>query len=187
VISARTSVVEQAVDLIRPDEHDRVECANAVHVVLTQITASDAELSQFARRRSKDARKATIRLRGAVARLQEVLADPDLPENLGGIFRMTKDETEWRLKYWRRRIDDQVRSKPKSSQPKVIKKILAASLAYRLLRNFDRPISCTKDGAFCQLAALLHGTPKANFTRPCWQVSSGKNNWDYLFRRFVVK
>jgi hypothetical protein len=203
VISARTDTVHRAVALIGPDEHRRAECVNAVHVALTEIAGTDADLRRAFHSRTKRAKRAAKRLHKAAARLQDVLADPDLPEYLGSFFppaapstiRKTIDgrvctlmlpipsgndeslewgrgETARLLTLWVKRANVAGRDKSeKSFQPKALKKLLAAEQAHKLLRQFNPDnISTTEGSAFCRLAALLHGTPKAKFRSPCWRV-----------------
>jgi hypothetical protein len=182
VISARTDTVTRAVALIGPDEHRRVECANAVHVALAEIKTTDADLRRAVQSQTVQAKRAAKRLRNTIARLQEILADPDLPEYLGSVFPPTcsivddgsvtvgREETARWLTVWLKRANAATRSEPPPFRPKVQKRLVAAEQAHRLLHLFGRDISTTKGSAFCQLAALLHGTPKASFQRPCWLV-----------------
>ena len=58
-------------------------------------------------------------------------------------------------------------SKPARFRFGAEKKLIAAEQAHSLLQQFGRDISATEGSTFCKLAALLHGTPKANFHNPC--------------------
>ena len=58
--------MQQAVDLIGPDNNRRAECVNAVHVALSEIKASEADMRRMFHRRSKDAKRRR-RLRTAIS------------------------------------------------------------------------------------------------------------------------
>ena len=81
---------------------------NAVHVALSEITATEADLRRMFDRRSKRARSAANRLYKAAGDLHDALADPDLPETLWGVFpppeKDLHDFSE-RLRLWGKRID----------------------------------------------------------------------------------
>ena len=186
MISARTSVVQRALALIAPDEHRRVECANALHVALLQIEGSEADLRRMFDRRTKHSKRAAAQLESAVKRLRDTLNEPAMPDDLANIFpegmkiasiypdlrwpqglptpwdALTKNWVEW----WLQRIE----SRSERAMPfrfSAEKKLVAAMQAHHLLKQFDREISATEGSVFCRLAALLHGTPKAKFHYPC--------------------
>ena len=163
---ARASIVQRAVELIAPDNNRRAECVNAVHVALSEMVAFEPDLRRMFHRRSKKAKRAAIRLHKAAAHLQDVLADPDLSVDLSE----EKAEMDRWLTIWLKRIDGATRVKPSRFRIGAERKLIAAERARSLLQQFGRDISATKDSTFCKLAALLHGTPKANFHNPCRTV-----------------
>jgi hypothetical protein len=180
--------VSRAVALIGPDEHLRTECVNAVHIALIEIVGTDADLRRMFLSRTKRGKRAAHQLEKTLQRLRDVLNDTNIPESLRSLFPAKKhpdpDVFVWPqnpryqqvatmlwLKLWMHRAES-VRSK--TGRPKfhfaAEKKLIAAEQAHSLLQQFDRDISVSKGSTFCRLAALLHGTPKANFQRPCWTV-----------------
>ena len=57
-------------------------------------------------------------------------------------------------------------------------KELAALVALQLMRKHVKPVSTTKHGAFCQLAALLFGDPTADLQYQC-RAALAKNRGNY--------
>jgi hypothetical protein len=176
----RADIAHRAVWLINPDESMRSACINAVHVALVQLTITDADLRYMARRQSKRAKRATDRLQKALKRLQAVLADPELPDDVRNAFPRPWTgpdvigirETDQLLTDWLNRADAALIRKEKLRQPKAMRKLVAAEQAFYLLKRFNRKIAITKGSPFCRLAALLNGTPKADFQFPCREVSN---------------
>jgi len=164
-MSARTDIVQRAVVLIGPDNNRRAECVNAVNVALAQIAVTEPGLRRLFHSKSNRAKRAAGRLQKAVAHLQKVLTDPKL--DLPGTLDDTKSEIDRWLAIWLKRIDEAKSSKPSPFRFGAEMKLIAAERAYSLLQQFNRVISATEGSTFCKLAALLHGTPKANFHSPC--------------------
>jgi hypothetical protein len=167
VISARTDTVNRAVKLIDPDEHRRPECVTAVTLALANLNASEADLRRVWTRNSTRGRRTAAQLEKAIGRLLDILDDPTAP-NLA-----KKDETKPLLRHWQRRAGSMARDRiTPPFRFKAEKKLTAALFAHNLLYQFnrDRDISATEGSRFCQLAALLHGTPKAKFQSPCRMI-----------------
>jgi hypothetical protein len=192
---ARANVVHQAVALIDPDARDQAQCVNAVHLALIGVNATAADLQQKFHGRTKLAKRAAGRLHKALTYLQDVLRHPDIPEDLWNIFpspdisvdglpvqgtysdfdflfehpTLGRGETNLLLMRWLQRANWAMRTKTdrRRFNFSAEKKLIAAEQAHRLLRQFNKKISTTKGSAFCRLAALLHGKPKADFQYPC--------------------
>src|SRR5262245_36078557 len=167
MISARQNVVQKAVDLIDPDESRRVECFNAVHVALTGLNASEADLRRMWDRNSKDGRRMAAQVEKTIKKLLDLLDDPTAPN-----FHK-QAETKPLLRHWQRRAGSEARDKiAPPFRFSAQKKLTAAAQAYFLLRQFDRETSATEGSDFCKLAALLYGTPKAKFQSACRMILS---------------
>jgi hypothetical protein len=194
VIRPRTDAAFKIADLIvGKDALDdlRAEVVNAAQYAVRFGTARRADLPYMLRHQTKAAKRAAVRLQKALDRLQDVLADPDLHASLrpDGSAIKPKRLTAWREKAaafpeqprasarggsgiepkgWRERAA----AFPKQAKPKrldidMLLKVSAAETAYRLLKRFDKKIVMTKGSAFCQVAALLYGKPKANLQNAC--------------------
>jgi hypothetical protein len=172
VISARTDVVQRAVALIGPDEHRRAECVNAVHVALAGLNASEADLRRIWDRNNKDGRRTAAQLEATIKKLLDLLDDPTAP-NLH-----KQAETKPLLRLWQRRAGSMARDKVTPPfRFNAQKKLSAAAAAHNLLKRFDREISATEGSVFCQLAALLHGTPRPNFSRRAGRFSEIRSRY----------
>lgn len=166
MISARQSLVQQAVLLINPDEHRKVECFNAVHVALTEVKSKDESARQDFERYTKRGRRAAARLEAAIQRLQDRLKDRAIPTDLHSIFdkaeRRQIDETRRLLEAWKLRCGKTARDKTRAPfRLAGFDKYAAADQAFNLLHRFDREIVATKNSVYCRLAALLCGQSKA--------------------------
>ena len=146
-----------------------------MHVALSEMRVSDADLHRVFHRRSKSANRAAGRLHKALRYVLDVLTDPYLPDDLVShpdLDRLTRLEMGHWLMQWQRRIEAARSKAGKPFRFSAQKKLLAAGQAHDLLRQFNRDISVREDSktTFCKLAALLHGTPGANFHHPCRRV-----------------
>ena len=192
MISARTRDVHRAVAIIDPDKHRHAECVTAVSLALVEIPKTDADIRRLFHSQTKPGKQAAGRLGTALKKLQKALNDTNTPENLRNLFpdekhpdpavpwrqdpiRQERETSLW-LALWLKRIEAaQKKTGRRKFHFKAMRKMVAAYAAHNLLQQFNRDIVTTKGSAFCKLAALLYGTPRANFTRQCWVVLKDKN------------
>ena len=150
-----SDLVEAALDLLEDDaaraDVEVVFLALAYHINQEQLTAAP---------KSKTAKASARRMAAALRRVQRELKNDAL------YFRDQKisaDEiSDWIKSY------DALAATP-SGPPKrnVDDKRRAVGFARSLLERYKQPIVTTKGSRFCRLAAVLYGTPHANFQPYC--------------------
>lgn len=169
-------IAKRAVRLIKPEPARLVECYNAVVVALHDIDGTDKDVRRLFQQRDRDARRVRISLCKVIEKMQKTLTDPRLPVELRSIrpppaakvgfhYIDAAAETERWLALWAGRL----RATPRGLgfTVKAARKRIAAEEAHGLLLQFKRDITSSPGGLFCRLAAMLHGTPKADFHRTC--------------------
>ena len=167
MISARQSVVQEAVRLINPDEDRRVECHNAVHVSLTNVSGYAKDLQRVSEIRGKLGKRANDRLHKALQDVQKRIQDPSLSNNLRKIISTTDLARAIELVN-----EERTKTGFRRFPYKAHKKLDAANAAYHLLRQFNRKISAEKGSVFCKLAAVLCGESPARLQWTCRVVVS---------------
>jgi hypothetical protein len=172
MISRADIIAQQIVALIDPDKDRRNECMIRAQLSVRTGTARRADLPWMFHSGTKRAKRAATRLCKALDRLQDVLADPDLAEDLRPGGRWSVAVEAKRLARWRQQAGEDRTTTLTVPRGDMLLKVSAAESAYRLHQRFKKKIVMTKGSTFCRVAALLYGKPKANMQNACREVIS---------------
>jgi hypothetical protein len=181
---ARTADAHRVADLIGigPDHPRRAECVNAVHVALLMVGGTAKDMQRASQRKGKPGKRAAERLHKALEDLQRALQDPNLPLDLFQIGSAVPGTafphgiSLYDLARWIEHVNEARTKADKKRYPyKALKKMTAAEEAHHLLQQFNKKVSAKKGSAFCRLAALLYGQPRANLQWRCREILSSKS------------
>jgi hypothetical protein len=126
--------------------------------------------------RSAAQKKWAKRLAKVLRALPPLLRDPDaVPDVAGDILRYTEDH----LGRWQKEAEATatIALPPGYGKPYARAKHIAAACAEELLREQDKPVTCTRKpepSQFLELAALLFGDPRADVYTACCRVKAGR-------------
>jgi hypothetical protein len=171
--------IEMALELLEPKQN--AACRIHIELVLLVLAYFKNQDQLIAAPKSKAAKARAARLAAALRRVQRELKNDAL------YFRDQKisaDEiSDWIKSY------DALAATP-SGPPKrnADDKRRAVGSARSLLERYKQPIVTTKGSRFCRLAAVLYGTPHANFqpycresNKPAFKFASAKAGSDFKF------
>jgi hypothetical protein len=164
---ARDEIVRRAVKLIGTGA-----CKGDVEYTLNVLDVAQTNIAF----RSKSSKKAAEQFYGALRKVRSIARK--LPANLR--FAIFGDWADERNKFYNGDLNfaraitrlmeasDRYASEPSSKLARsAYKKQIAAEEALWLMRKYGVDVATTKGGAFCTLAALLYGKPRADLQPQC--------------------
>jgi hypothetical protein len=158
----RAPLVEMALELLEPENN--AECRKQVVAVLEQVAVLKHYEQTLTAPFSKAGKASARRLAAALRRVERELKHVAVHELKAMI---SPEQIAAGIK-----ACDEIAATP-SYPPKrnADDKRWAAAAARALLQRYKQPVKTTKNSRFCRLAAVLYGTPDADFQHPCRKTS----------------
>ena len=151
-------IVRRAVRVIGPAPKHHIECEAMVRTAIAQISTAIDTVKWVSP--SKPKRKAAGRLHQVLRRLQAVLKDTNLDQDL----RLLSPE---KFDDWLKQTKAAQGETGKTIQLNARRKMIAANEAINLLEHFGKEISAKKRSKLCRLAAVLYGHPNVDLQYQC--------------------
>jgi hypothetical protein len=172
IISTRDGRVRAAVKILGEGNRRQVDRRQAEVSVRFVDGMKRSLAKQSAKANRKDGKIAAGRVAKALRRLEVVLKNKDLEAFVRDRFPLSESE----LRQWREHCEAITRIKlPKPARRDGVEKQLAAAEAAFLLESHGLPLSVTRRGRFCRLAAVLFGDTRADLHHQCLDAKQARN------------
>lgn len=161
-------IVRRAVKLVAVGKVKSEAFAADVQSCLDEMAVMSAISLAVRSRRSKQAKIAATTLSVALHRVVAARKNTNLDITVRAFF--DQDLPPEKISKWIHRCRDLSMTKSGKPARNAETKVSAASEALYLLRKYSIDVVTTKKSVYCQLAALLHGTPGADLQHQCRAV-----------------